>query len=154
MDLNRLISSGKLSEYVKNNVQSRNFQAFLGEVNHDELNEILRALSHDFCELVTHEYANYMMQKLFTICNIQQRCFILEKLSSSIPMLVKNKQGTHTLQTLIALLTQEEEHCMLAETIRRHLNELSEHPNATHFVQKVINVIPIQYTIPFFHLAC
>lgn len=122
MDLNRLISSGGLSDYVKNNVQSRNFQAFLGEVTHGELNDILRALSHDFCELVTHEYANYMMQKLFTICNTQQRVFILDKLVGSIPMLVKNKQGTHTLQSLVALLTQEEEHCMVIEVVRRYLN--------------------------------
>jgi hypothetical protein len=39
--------------------------------------------------------------------------FILEKLAGSIPMLVKNKQGTHTLQTLMALLTQEEEHSLV-----------------------------------------
>lgn len=54
-----------------------------------------------------------MMQKLFTICNTQQRMFILQKLTGSIPMLVKNKQGTHTLQTLVTLLTQEEEHCLI-----------------------------------------
>lgn len=69
-------------------------------------------------------------------------------------MLVKNKQGTHTLQTLITLLTQEEEHCMVVEVARRHLNELSEHPNATHFVQKMVNVLPIRHTLPLFHLVC
>lgn len=77
--------------------------------------------------------------------------FILEKLAGSIPMLVKNKQGTHTLQTLIALLTQEDEHCLVIEAIRRSLYELSEHSNGTHFVQKVINIFHIKHTLPFFH---
>jgi len=66
-----------------------------------------------------------MMQKLFTICNTQQRMFILQKLAGSIPMLVRNKQGTHTLQTLVALLTQEDEHCLVVETAKRDLYELS-----------------------------
>lgn len=54
-----------------------------------------------------------MMQKLFTLCNASQRTFILDKISSNLPMIVKNKQGTHTLQTLIALLTQEEEYSLV-----------------------------------------
>lgn len=65
------------------------------------------------------------MQKLFTLCNPMQRTFILEKISSNIPMIVKNKQGTHTLQTLIAMLTQEEEYCLVVESIRKVVYELS-----------------------------
>lgn len=65
------------------------------------------------------------MQKLFTLCNPMQRTFILDKLSSNIPIIVKNKQGTHTLQTLIALLTQEEEYRIVVESIRKAIYELS-----------------------------
>jgi hypothetical protein len=103
---------------------------------------------------VTHEYANYMMQKLFTLCNSPQRKFILETIASSIPMIVKNKQGTHTLQSLIALLTQEEEYCLVIDSIKKVLYELSEHSNATHFVQKVITAFPIKYTLTFFYFVC
>lgn len=75
-------------------------------------------------------------------------------MAGSIPMLVRNKQGTHTLQTLIALLTQDEEHALVINTVRNSLYELSEHANATHFVQKIINVIPFKHTLPCFTIAC
>jgi hypothetical protein len=35
----------------------------------------------------------------------------------------------------------------------RSLYELSEHSNATHFVQKIINIFPIRFTLPCFHFV-
>jgi hypothetical protein len=46
-----------------------------------------------------------MTQKLFQVCSPNQRIFILTKLYPLISGLVRNKQGTHTIQAFISLLT-------------------------------------------------
>lgn len=46
-----------------------------------------------------------MTQKLFQVCSPNQRLFILGKLFPEMPALVRNKQGTHTIQAFVNLLT-------------------------------------------------
>ena len=52
-------------------------------------------------ELIMHEYGNYMIQKLFKVCTARQRVEILQKIMPSLCDLVKNKQGTHTIQAFL-----------------------------------------------------
>jgi hypothetical protein len=59
-------------------------------------------------DLITHEYANYMVQKLFSVCTMPQRLKIIQRLMKDIPAIVRNKQGTHSIQTLIGLFTNED----------------------------------------------
>jgi hypothetical protein len=49
-----------------------------------------------------------MTQKLFKICSPNQRLSILKKLYPYIPGLVRNKQGTHTIQAFISFLVLNE----------------------------------------------
>ena len=60
-------------------------------------------------ELVTHEYANYTMQKLFARCNQKQRLQIIRELLFDLPNIALSTQGTHTLQSFVPLLTSKEE---------------------------------------------
>lgn len=105
VDLEKLISNSKLSAYVRNSAQSRIFQNFLDEANSDQVEQIIKALYDEIPDLITDQYANYMTQKLFQVCSPNQRIFILTKLYPQIPSLVRNKQGTHTIQAFISLLT-------------------------------------------------
>ena len=59
-------------------------------------------------ELIMHEYGNYMVQKLFTVCNVQHRLAILETIMPSLGDLIRNKQGTHTIQAFISQFTHHE----------------------------------------------
>jgi hypothetical protein len=54
-----------------------------------------------------HEYANYMVQKLFSVCNFNQRLKIMQRIHEEICPIVRNKQGTHTIQALIKLFTND-----------------------------------------------
>jgi hypothetical protein len=38
--------------------------------------------------------------------------------------------------------------------MKPYLCELSQHSNGTHFLQKIINVFPLKYTIPYFYEIC
>lgn len=46
-----------------------------------------------------------MVQKLLGVCSLAQRLRIVQRLQADIPVIARNKQGTHSLQTLIALFT-------------------------------------------------
>lgn len=49
-----------------------------------------------------------MVQKLIGVCTLAQRIKIVKRIQMDIPGIARNKQGTHSLQTLITLFTTEE----------------------------------------------
>lgn len=57
--------------------------------------------------LITHEYANYMVQKLFSVCSYTQRLKVMQRLHEEIADIVRNKQGTHTIQALVKFFTND-----------------------------------------------
>ena len=65
-----------------------------------------------------HEYGNYMIQKLFFVCHPFQRLEILQEILPSFCDLIKNKQGTHTLQAFISYFTIHEEFTLVILQIR------------------------------------
>lgn len=42
------------------------------------------------------------------VCSLPQRIKIVQRLQSDIPGIARNKQGTHSLQTLITLFSTDE----------------------------------------------
>ena len=65
-----------------------------------------------------HEYGNYMIQKLFFVCNPLQRLEILQEVLPSLCDLIKNKQGTHTLQAFVTYFSTYEEYTFVILQIR------------------------------------
>lgn len=110
VDLEKLIKNGDLSSFVRNNVQSRLFQDYLDKATEEEIELIIKHLEEELKDLITDEYANYMMQKLFGVCTPQQRNHIMRELAIHIPNIARNKQGTHTIQAFIGLFIEREEY--------------------------------------------
>ena len=96
---------GKLKEYVETSNGSREFQKYLKKCSYDEVDQILYACYDDLPGFITHDYANYMFQGLVHACSPDQRIRVVNKISSSISALAQNKKGTHSLQTLITIIT-------------------------------------------------
>lgn len=94
-----------------------------------------------------------MVQKLLSVCTLAQRLRIVQRLQVDIPGIARNKQGTHSLQTLIALFTGDEEYQLVCDSIRGTYLSLAQHPNATHFLQKIINLFPLNHTIDFIQIV-
>jgi len=94
-----------LAAFVCNNTQSRQFQNFLNEASTNQVDVIIETLYADLPELIKHEYANYMVQKLFSVCTYTQRLKVMQRLHEDISNIVRNKQGTHTIQALIKFFT-------------------------------------------------
>ncbi len=148
-----MINSDALGTFVRNNSQSRQFQNFLNEANTKQVDLIIENLYLELPDLITHEYANYMVQKLFSVCNYTQRLKVMQRLHEDIANIVRNKQGTHTIQALLKFFTNDEEYKLMCESIKENFLLLSCHPNATHFVQKIIGLFPINHTYFFFEYA-
>ena len=98
-----------------------------------------------------HEYGNYMVQKLYKVSGTKHRLAILEIIKPYLSDLVKNKQGTHTIQAFISQFVTHEEYSLIAIELQNEYYELCRNNNGTHFVQKVIKTFPLQYTILFFN---
>ncbi len=77
----------------------------------------------------------------------------MKEVKKDIPALVKNKQGTHTIQSFISLFVINEEFQLMCEAIQPDFTNLCCHPNATHFIQKIINIFDLQHTARFYELA-
>jgi len=65
-----------------------------------------------------HEYGNYMMQKLFSVCNLERRLDILGTLVPELTDIVLNKQGTHAFQDFLSFFTSEHEYLIVLNKIR------------------------------------
>jgi hypothetical protein len=94
-----------------------------------------------------------MTQKLFKVSTPAQRLLILNKLFAYLPGLVKNKQGTHTIQAYLDTLINPEELQLIVNSIKTDFESLCLNPISTHFVQKVIKTFPIELTIGFYTTA-
>jgi hypothetical protein len=129
------------------------FQSWLGEANPLEVDKVISNLWEELPELITHEYANYMVQKLLGVCTLAQRLRIVQRLQADIPGIARNKQGTHSLQTLIALFTSDDEYKQVCDSVRTSYLSLAQHPNATHFLQKIIILFPLSQTMDFIHIV-
>lgn len=91
-----------------------------------------------------------MIQKLFTVCSPSQRISILQEIMPSFVELVKNKQGTHTIQAFLNYFTVDQEYWLVSHQIAQEFYELCRNNNATHFIQKIIKTFPLDFSVNFF----
>lgn len=138
-------------EFVKTKGQSLQFQNYLMVCPPSELAAIIAHVSPHFQELILHEYGNYMAQKLFAVCEDVQRLYLLQLIGSSLPDLIRTKQGTHTLQAFMKSFRVAEEFEWVAYQLSEDYYDLCRDLHATHYVQMVIRDFPLPYTLPFFH---
>lgn len=59
-----------------------------------------------------------MVQKLFSVCHPYQRLHILETILPEFCELIKNKQGTHTIQAFISYFSLHEEFTIVSFQLR------------------------------------
>lgn len=68
-DIDDIIQSGRIKEYVETSNGSREFQKYLKKCSYEEVEQILNASHDDFADFIIHDYANYMFQGLVNACS-------------------------------------------------------------------------------------
>ncbi|EAS01738.2 RNA-binding protein, putative (macronuclear) [Tetrahymena thermophila SB210] len=135
---------GTILNLAKTNGGSHQLQRFFHQCQGSEIDSVIDEIYEELPNLVTDSYANYMFQSLIQVCSIDQRKKILKKVSNHTADLVYDKKGTHSLQTLISLINLDEEIDLIMNNIQNKISELSQHHNATHFIQKIIGCFPLK----------
>eukprot|EP00397_Hematodinium_sp_SG-2012_P015244 GEMP01015520.1.p1 GENE.GEMP01015520.1~~GEMP01015520.1.p1 ORF type:complete len:709 (+),score=139.32 GEMP01015520.1:59-2185(+) len=99
---------------------------------------ILREVEEDISSMMCDAYGNYLCASAFQLCSSSQRLRMLEKLVPKLTVISCDKRGTHALQSLIGLLSTDEEQNLLFNAFDKNLIVLCLNPYGTHVVQRLL----------------
>jgi HEPN domain-containing protein len=134
-------------EMCRSQEGSRYWQEMLPQMPHSEFRKILTYYLPYLPCMMTDKYGNYMCQVLFRCASPPERLEILSALKSSLIEIAKNSRGTHSLQSLINMVSLDDEEEILEKAFRRNIVELSRHSFATHVIQKMLSCLHNKYFI-------
>lgn len=117
---------------------SRDMQLAIKKATPDLLDAIVNEVCPITTSMMTDQYGNYLCQTLFQQATCAHRLQLLTQLRGCLLWLAKDNHGTHSLQTLVTMLSLNEEDELFRAELEEHVVELSIHPNGTHVVQKLL----------------
>ena len=90
-------------------------------------------------DLMTHPFANYLMQKLIEQCSDGQRLSVLAKVAPHLISISLNLHGTRAVQKLVETLTSPSETELLVESLKPSVIALIKDLNGNHVVQRCLH---------------
>jgi len=135
---------GRIEDLAKSYQGSKMLQQFISKANQNEIDLIIREVGGRLEELILDPYANYMVQTLMQNCSSEQRYRLLQRIAPSMIKIACHKKGTHSLQVIVTLMHKEAEHQLIKEAFKDCVADLAVDPCATHVIQKLITIIPIE----------
>ena len=134
---------GMVEELAKSYQGSKVIQQFISKASQQEIDLLIQEISGKIEELILDPYANYMVQSLMQSCSSEQRYRLLKKIAPSMIKIACHKKGTHSLQVIVTLMHKEAEHEIIRDALKDYISDLAVDPCATHVIQKLITIIPI-----------
>jgi len=134
---------GMIEEIAKSYQGSKVIQQFISRATQQEIDLLIQEISAKIEELILDPYANYMIQSLMQSCSSEQRYRLLKRIAPSMIKIACHKKGTHSLQVIVTLMHKEAEHEIIREALKDYISDLAVDPCATHVIQKLITIIPI-----------
>jgi len=135
---------GRIEDLAKSYQGSKMLQQFISRANQGEIDQVIREIGGRLEELILDPYANYMVQTLMQNCSSEQRYRLLQRIAPSMIKIACHKKGTHSLQVIVTLMHKEAEHQIIKEAFKDCVADLAVDPCATHVIQKLITIIPIE----------
>jgi hypothetical protein len=89
-------------------------------------------------ELMCDTYGNYLCQQLFQACSAELRQRILERLMPFLAHISMDRRGTHSLQSLVGVITTRDEEQLLERGLADLVFKLAMDPHGTHVIQRVL----------------
>ena len=86
-------------------------------------------------------YGNYFIQELIQGCSQIQIKMIIENITESFHKIALDYSGTHVLQSLLDMITSDEDQLRILSMIKGHELEMAYDNNATHVLQKILSTI-------------
>ncbi|KAG8093252.1 hypothetical protein GUJ93_ZPchr0012g20670 [Zizania palustris] len=121
-----------------------------------EVDFIFAGVARHAVELMVNPFGNYLMQKLLSVCDDEQRMAIVLTLTEEPFVLVRislNVHGTRAVQKLIDCLMTREEIQLVVEALNPGFLELIKDPNGNHVVQRCLQSFDASDNKPIFEAA-
>ena len=138
--LEELLESLKGGKQIGNYIKSRNNTGtminLLKKLPSNKITELLNMIQHKLKDIMISN--NKLSQKLFELCNPEQRLFILNSIKNNFIEIALNKWGSFSLQSLIKIISLPEEQEIIKKCIEGKVYELAMDKQANFVLQKLI----------------
>ena len=138
--LEELLESLKGGKQIGNYIKSRNNTGtminLLKKLPSNKITELLNMIQHKLKDIMISN--NKLSQKLFELCNTEQRLFILNSIKDNFIEIALNKWGSFSLQSLIKIISLPEEQEIIKQCIEGKVYELAMDKQANFVLQKLI----------------
>ena len=132
----------KLLNNLKTYWGSINLQNNLNYLDNIEIAILLNNIIPYINEVMCLEYGNYFFQKFIKKLNVQQKLKIYQIIEPNFINIALNKNGTHSIQSLINVIQSSIEQLALNNLLNKDILSLINDKNAYHIIMKIIIEIP------------
>ena len=137
-----IYNNEKLLNTLKKYWGSIFLQNYLNYFDNKEIDILLYNILPRINELMCLEYGNYFFQQLITKLNVQQKLKIYQIIEPNFINIALNKNGTHSIQSLIDVIESPNEQLELNNLLNKNMLSLFNDKNAYHIIMKIIIEIP------------
>ncbi|XP_031256960.1 pumilio homolog 12-like [Pistacia vera] len=147
---------GRVCLAAKDQKECRFLQKKVDERNPMDITIIFMEVKDDLPDLMVHQFANYLIQKLIGVLNEQQMTEFIRSVVSSEQRLFRicdDVHGTRVIQKLLdsrEILQRQslkpEQICILLSALKKIAVNLSKSPNGQHVIQRCFHKFSNEYT--------
>ncbi|KAL2893840.1 putative pumilio-like protein 7 chloroplastic [Bienertia sinuspersici] len=135
---------GNIYLMAKDQHGCRFLQKKFDEGSFEDVQLIFDEIIDHVVELMTNPFGNYLVQKLFDVCNEEQRMKIIHVMTKNRGELVKislNAHGTRVVQKLIESLTTRKQITMVIRALEPGFLDLMRDLNGNHVIQRCLHCL-------------
>ena len=128
----------KILNNLKNYWGSIYLQGKISYMNDKDISILLNIILPNINDIMCLEFGNYFFQKLIKRLNVWQKLAIYQKMQPYFLNIAKDKNGTHSIQSLIDEIKTTNEQTSLDVLLNQNMLLLFNDKNAYHIIMKLI----------------
>ncbi|OIV97894.1 hypothetical protein TanjilG_12651 [Lupinus angustifolius] len=144
-------SLAEVHDYIYNMAKDQSgcrfLQRMVDEGTHEDMRMVFEGIIENVVELMMDPFGNYLVQKLLSVCNEDQRLQIVLMLTNEPGQLVRislNTHGTRVVQKLIETLNSGQQISLVRSAIQPGFLDLIKDLNGNHVIQRCLQCLSCQ----------
>ena len=133
------LQKGNYLNFISTKTGSKVIQEALENTNIQITIEIFEEIENKLEGLMTHIYANYLCQKIYSFLPYLKKLKFLNRIVNNIEKISVNNIGTYSLQVLFDLLKSDVEKKIILHSLTGKVMRISLNSNGGHVVEKILN---------------
>ncbi|MCD7453993.1 hypothetical protein HAX54_023136 [Datura stramonium] len=140
---------GKVVALAKDQHGSKMLQAKLEKGNNEEIETVLREMIDYVGDLMKNQSGSYVIQKLFVVCNEEQRTVIIQAITRNTHQFIGicfSQHGARAMQKLLDNLSTPQQRSLILSAITPVAVALANDQSGQHVIQFCVKTFSIEYT--------